>query len=69
MAGLNIMKIVYANQISVTSKATKLLNDETRKLYSLIHEIVALGQERARIPDRYFQLRPPDPDNPLGAGR
>ncbi len=49
MAGVNIMKIVYANQISVTTKATKLLNDETRKLYSLVHEIVVLGQERGEF--------------------
>ncbi|MHC1760031.1 MAG: TetR/AcrR family transcriptional regulator [Negativicutes bacterium] len=51
VAGLNIMKIVYANQISITSKHPKLLNNESRKMFPLIHEIVILGQEQGEFRD------------------
>lgn len=51
IAGVDIMKVVYMNQISITAKTTKLLNNEERKLYKIIHIIINLGQESGEFRD------------------
>jgi len=60
VCGINAIQVVYANQISAT-KITKILNNTERPFYSLIQEIVILGQSNGEFrsdiePDKLMEL-------------
>ena len=42
--GIDILKVVYSNQISVTN-TTKMLTEETRPTYTIFYQIIKQGQE------------------------
>jgi AcrR family transcriptional regulator len=52
--GIDILKVVYTNQISVTN-TKKMLTDEKRPTYTIFYQIIKQGQEsgefRSDIPD------------------
>lgn len=48
VCGINAIQVVYANQIS-QNKHIKILNNEDRPFYTLIHEIITQGQNNGEF--------------------
>lgn len=45
VCGVNVMKVVYGNQISIGEKDKILIDSENREIYSQVRKIVAHGRE------------------------